>query len=374
MSDATMSDALIVRLERDNARLRKANSELRKVKNALAYQAGGLDEFLDDYRKVITDEENFKFKAATVKQPVAQDPKHEEVAAVAFSDLHLSETVRLSESNGINQYNSIIAANRVYEYAQKVKSILTRHMAMYKIKSIWVPVLGDIINGSIHPELIATNDMTDPAAVVLGARLLRMFVEELASLGVPVEVDAIHGNHPRLSAKMPTKKQAHTNLDWLMYEYMSSAFERDSRVSVNVHTSQIGMKNILGWNYVFEHGIDVASGKEEAFEDRIRALFDDQVYRKATGYKGASFDQLLIGNMHKAKFLERTIVNGTFTGQNELGMSWRLKPITASQSMWGISKSHVRTWQYQIDLGHVVSTKPTNPFSDYAAWFIARSV
>ncbi len=367
------TEQLIAKLEKENARLRKSNSELRTSKNALAYNMGGLDEFLESYREAVRQEDKFKFKAVTVPTPKPTDPKHEEVAAVCFSDLHLSETVRLSESNGINQYNTLIAANRVFEYAQKVKSILTRHQAMYKIKTIWVPVLGDIINGSIHPELLVTNDMSDPAAVVLGSRLLRMFLEELAGLGIPIEVDAIHGNHPRLSAKMPTKRQAHTNLDWLMYEYLAGAYERDPRVNVKIHTSQIGMKNILGWNYVFEHGIDVSSGNEEAFEDRIRALFDDPVFRAATGYKGSSFDQIIIGNMHKAKFLERTIVNGCFTGQNELGMSWRLKPIKASQSMFGISKSHVRTWQYQIDLTSIVSSKPTNAFSQYADWFLKSS-
>ena len=365
-----MSEVLLAKMEREIARLKKANSELRQTKNALALNSGGLEDFLKEYKTTIEKEDKFHYKSATIIPHAPFDPRHEEVAVVTFSDLHLSETVKLSESNGINEYNTIIAANRVFEYAQKVKSILTRHQAMYKIKSIWVPILGDIINGSIHPELITTNDMTDPAAVVLGSRLLHMFLEELASLGIPIEVDAIHGNHPRMSVKMPTKKQAHTNLDWLMYEYLAGHFKRDPRIKINIHTSQIGMKNILGWNYVFEHGISVSSGAEEAFEDRIRAVFDDPVFRKATGYKGASFDQIVIGNMHKPKFLERTVVNGTFTGQNELGMSWRLKPIKAQQLMWGISKSHVRTWQYQVDLTHIVSSKATNPFSEYADWFL----
>lgn len=369
-----MDSELIRTLERENARLRKANADLRKAKNILAYQSGGYDEFLSEYKAIIAKEDKFSFRVPRLAPSSPADPKHEEIAVICFSDLHLSEVVKLSESNGINQYNTIIAANRVWEYAQKVKSILQRHQMMYKIKSLWVPILGDIINGSIHPEMIITNDLSDPAAVILASRLMHMFLKEIGSLNLPVEIDAIHGNHPRLTAKMPTKKQAHTNLDWMAYEYLNGVLKGNDQFKINIHTSQIGTKNVFGWNYVFEHGISVASGKEEEFEDRIRAVFDDPSYRQATGYKGASFDQIIIGNMHKPKFLERTIVSGSFVGQNELGMSWRLKPIKAQQLMWGVSKSHVRTWQYQVDLTKVVSSKVTNPFSEYAAWFMKDAV
>jgi hypothetical protein len=199
-----------------------------------------------------------------------------------------------------------------------------------------------------------------------------MFYSELKSLGWPIEIDTIVGNHPRMTAKMPTKRQAHTNLDWVIYETLADRFAKDEQVKVNIHTSQIGMRRLYGWNYVFEHGIDVQNGKEEALEDRIRAMFDDATFRQAAGLKGASFDQIVIGNLHKPKFLERTIVNGALTGQNELGQSWRLKPIKACQVMWGVSKRHQRTWEYVIDVTHVTSDKPTNPFSEYCTWFLKK--
>jgi hypothetical protein len=117
----------------------------------------------------------------------------------------------------------------------------------------------------------------------------------------------------------------------------------------------------------------VSSGQEEQFESRIRDLFDDPVYREATNEQGAAFDQILIGNMHKPKFLERTIVNGSYIGQNELGQSWRLKPIKAQQLMWGVSKKHVRTWMYAVDMTHIRNETATNPMSEYAVWFMRRN-
>jgi hypothetical protein len=362
----------VVKLQREVQRLKTDNSVLREVNKKLARRGAGYDNFIEELQGFLKND-TFKFKSSSVAKKLDPfDPTHEEIACAACSDLHLTENVRLEDSNGINVYNSIIASNRLWVHAQKIKSILARHMAMYKIKYLWVPMLGDMINGSIHPELVITNDLSDPAAVVLCSRLLYMFLEELKGLGLPVFVDTIIGNHPRTTLKMPTKRQAHTSLDWLIYENLADRFKDDSQVDIKVWTSQIGMRQHFGHRVVFEHGIDVKSGHEEAFEDRLRALFDDPTYRQATGLKGSAFDQIVIGNMHKAKFLERTIVNGTYTGQNELGMSWRLKPIKALQLMWGMSKKQVRTWEYAIDLTDVKSSKAENPFSDYCSWFMKK--
>ena len=329
-------------------------------------------EFLKQFKEILEQDVGFKFQTKPTRTPRPDDAGHSETAVVLCSDIHLAETIRPEDANGVNFYNSIVASNRLWEHSQKVRSIIGRHMSLYKIDRIWSPVLGDILNGTIHEEYVATNDLSDPAAVILGARLLRMFYEELKGLGLPIEIDAVHGNHARLTPKVPTKRQAHTNLDWQCYEMLADRFVDDDQVSVAITTAQIGMKKIFDWNYVFEHGIDVKNGREEDFEDRVRALFDDPTFREATGYQGASFDQIIIGNLHKPKFLERTVVNGSYIGQNELGQSWRLKPIRAQQLTWGVSEKYPRTWQYNIDLTPIKSEAADNPFSEYACWFMKR--
>lgn len=364
----------LVKLGRENERLKLANAELRSMNRKLMRRGGGYDAFIEELREVLHEEDKFTFKSKTrhvVLEP--WDKNHEEIACVPQSDLHLAEEVRLEDSNGVNIYTPIIAANRLWEHLTKVKSILSRHMTMYRLKMIWAPILGDMISGTIHPEQIMTNSLSDPASVILCTRLLYMYYQELKSLGLPIEIDAVHGNHPRTTLKMPTKRQAHTNLDWLIYEQLSDRLAGDDQFKMSICTAQIGMRMLYDWKYRYEHGIQVSSGQEEAFESRIRDLFDDPVYRQATGEQGPSFDQILIGNMHKPKFLERTIINGSYIGQNELGQSWRLKPIKAQQLMWGISKKHVRTWMYAVDLTHIRNDTVTNPFSEYAEWFMQRN-
>lgn len=331
----------------------------------------GKAEFLKQFKAIAIDDK-FSFPVQRVQKINPINLDESEIAVVCSSDLHLTETVRPADANGINVYNSMIATNRLWAHAQKVKSILARHMSLYRIESIWMPLLGDAISGTIHDEYIATNDLSDPAAVTLAARLYAMFVTEISGLGIPIQIDAVHGNHPRLTPKMPTKRQALTNMDWQIYEHLSDLLRNTPGVEMKITTAQIGARKLYGWNYLFEHGIGVGSGGEEAFEDRLRALFDDAVFREATGHEGTAFDQVVIGNMHKPKFLERTVVNGSYIGQNELGQSWRLKPIRAQQLMWGVGKKYPRTWQYSLDLTDIKHERADNPFSEYASWFMQK--
>jgi hypothetical protein len=313
-----------------------------------------------------------KYKEVPLREDRPVSEKHKEIAAFAWSDWHMSERVKSEDSNGVNVYSSVVCANRLWELVQTEKKITTIHKSIYPIEEAWVALLGDMVNGSIHEEFKFTNDLSDQAATVLAARLLVMSLSEMKTLEMPIRVDAVVGNHPRSTAKVPTKAQAQTSFDWMVYEMAAQALEKDEQFNFNIHTGQIALVQRYGWRYVLEHGIEWSNGKEEDFEDAIRALFDDPVYRSATGLTGTAFDQVLIGNLHKPAFLERTIKNGALVGQNELGQAWRLKPIKAAQVMWGISKGHVRTWEYQVDVTDVKSEKADNPMSEYAKWFVKK--
>jgi hypothetical protein len=356
-------------------------SRERSVRKKLE-RAGGLnvEGVVEEFKEILKAEKENPFswtptqilkpKPKYSKNPVSKG--HHEYATIIWSDWHISEQVRYEDANHVNAYNSMIAANRIWEMLESHKQIIRLHEGMYPIKKLWIPILGDMINGSIHPELILTNDLSDPAAAILAARLLEMALIEMKTLGIPIQVDCIVGNHPRMTAKMPTKIQSQVSYDWIVYEMLADFFRGDEQVEINVHTGQIAIVEQFGWRFVIEHGIDVRNGREEEYEDRIRALFDDPTYREATGLTGSSFDNIIIGNLHKPAFLERTVKNGSLTGQNELGQSWRLKPIRAQQLMFGISKNHVRTWQYPIDVTSVKHEKASNPISEFTKAYMKR--
>lgn len=302
---------------------------------------------------------------------VVFDKDHSEVAALILSDWHGSETVRYEESNGINRYNSRVMANRVWAVVEKFKRIVRGHQAMYSIEKLWVMVLGDMIHGSIHPENILTNDLLDVPAAILVSRILIAAFEELKALGLPIEADCTVGNHPRIALlKMPTKRQAHTSFDWIIYTMLANHFEHDEQVTVRVHTGQFGIVDMLGHRCVVEHGYG-ASGQQDMVA-KIRAMFDSPVYRNATGMTGTSVDFLCIGDKHRAQLGEGYIVNGCLSGSNELGTAWRLSPIGAIQQCFGLSKRKIPTWTYPLDVSNVQSEGADNPMGTYANTFMVE--
>lgn len=368
-----------VKLGRENERLKMDNAALRSINKKLLRRGGGyaVDDAIQEFRELLQADHDFgPFLQALQYVPptTVQLPFEKKLLTIgtAWSDWHLSERVRKQETNGFNEYNSVIAANRVWFVVDQMKQRIATLGLSYDLKELWLLLLGDMINGSIHSDLAYTNDLTDPAAVILCSRLIEMGIQELKTLGLPINVNCVVGNHPRTTKQMPTKRQGHQSLDWVIYEIVSNHFRNDDQVQVDVETGQIGMRDVMGHRYLFEHGIDVKSGGEEDFESRLRSLYDDTLYRKATGTKGSTFDQVVIGNMHKGKFLERTIVNGPLVGQSELGVSWRLKPIRAEQMLWGITEEDARRLMDPIICNNIFTQKATNPFSEYATWFCRK--
>lgn len=369
----------IEKLERENERLKARNAQLSADNRKFRRRSGGflIDEAVEDLKSFLADNADLPIFAPTKRYKAPSKPvpvfgkDHFEWVGACWSDWHTSETVRPEDTLGMNKYNSMITSNRAWGVVDTTKKIIVAHSVLYPIKGVWLTILGDNINGPIHEGSI-TNDQLDLPAATMTARIMIMGIEELKTLGVPIVIDCVVGNHPRLTLHMPTKRQAYTSFDYIIYEMLQIAFRGDDQVTISVHTGPIGARNILGHRYLFEHGIGVKHGQEEQFENRLRGVFDDEVYREATGLQGASFDHLVIGNIHTPKFLQRTVVNGSLVGQNELGVDWRLNTIRAQQMLWGISEKRVRTWQYPIDVTAIRSDGIENPFSEYAGWHMER--
>ena len=360
---------LLEKLTYDNTRLRSLNKKLLR-------QGGfAFDEVLEEIRGLLNESKITPFAVGVSKpskiKPTAKK-NHCEIAALVLSDFHLSEVINDVEVNGVNKYNSIICANRLWEAIQSAVKIIKLHQSLYTIEELWIPLLGDLIAGTIHPELELSNDLSDPSAVVLCSRLLQIALLELKTLGIPIRLDCIVGNHSRTTLKMPTKRVWQTNYDWLIYEVVSDYFKDDPQINFNIHTGYISIVKKYGFNFALLHGIDVKVNKTEALEDRIRAIFDDKAYRDSAGLTGQTFDQIIIGHLHTPTLTEKLIVNGSILGQSELGVAWRLRPVSAQQILFGISSKHPRTWAYNIDVSNIRNEDANNPMVGYSKQFLKK--
>lgn len=309
-----------------------------------------------------------------IKVPLSKAYKDGHVESIGFNvgDWHIGERINPMEMNGMNEHNTQIAAGKINQIVEKFMRIFRRHELMYDIDEIFVQILGDMISGSIHKELVLTNDLLDLPAVTLSARLMIMVLLRLKTLGKPIRVTFVVGNHARTTDTLPAKVQAMTSLDWLAYQMVADYFVAtgDTQVTCNVSLAQAAFINMKGHNVVIEHGYGFPKKNIAQIDSKMREVYDTPEVRKITGAIGKAVDFVIIGDKHDAACGVSYMINGGLPGANELGPSWRLGGIVCSQQMFGVSRRNMPTFLYNLTADVQEAKKVDNPFSKYVSEYM----
>jgi hypothetical protein len=360
------------KLMQQNEKLRKEIVRDRKYAKKLAENHVGADELLKNIQTFVKEMGDFP---APVTRISAQKPQtrppvkegHSEDAVLVISDTHFGDRIRKGDTSGFPEFDLTIAGNRFGYIIGKAKKILGLHRAMYPIKRLYVPILGDIGNGDLH-DAPKSNVLFIAPQIHFSYHMLRFAIEDLLTLrdeGIVEEIVLLFsvGNHMRMAEdlKMPTKLQAMRTFDWLIYQFVIERFKNEPGVTIHETMSPFIFENIRGHRYGFNHGMEVgyknspeAQAKSiSSFINHTRALFDSPVYRAHAGLEGATFDRFVIGDIHVPVSFPRLLSNGSLNGQNELGVNWGLEVIPAGQWLFGVSDKQIQTWQYFIDCTHV---------------------
>jgi len=356
---------ILERLTVENADLRGLNRKL------LRRGSFDFEKVIDELREVL--DKTAPFSVSVGASPEVDKHNHSEIAALIWSDWHISECISDVETNNANKYNSMIASNRVASLIESTKQILRFHSSAYNLDKIWISMLGDFVSGSHVVDLEMTNDLHDSSSAILAARLLHLAILDLKQLGIPIEIDCVCGNHGRFAAKLPAKRMGYSTWDNVIFEMLAFYFENDPQIKIRVHPGYIVPVKQGAHKYLLMHGTDAKPSKLDSLEDAMMAVFDSKIYREFTGEKGTSYDIILCGHIHKSIVRDSLIVNSSLGGQSELGLAWKLHPlVNASQSMFGISTKHPKTWLYNLDVGSIRSEKAENQYSKYAKEFLKK--
>ena len=381
----------------ENAKLRSQIAKLRLDHNRekayakrLAENHAGFDDLLTNVKRFVETLGPISIPTSPVSalEPQAKAPVkegHTEDAVLVISDTHFGDVIRPDDTSGFPEFDLTIAGNRFGYIADKAKKILAMHRAMYPIKKLYIPVLGDIGNGDLH-DAPKSNRLFIPAQIHFSFNMVCAMIEDmytLISAGVIEEIVLLFsvGNHMRMAEdkKMPTKFQAQRTFDWLIYQFVIEKFKGRPGVTIHDTMSPFIFENIRGHRYMFNHGMEVGyknspevqAKSMSGFINHIRALFDSPVYRKATGLEGSTFDRVIIGDIHVPTSFPRILSNGSLNGQNELGVNWGLEVIPAGQWLFGVSDKQIQTWQYFLDCTDIQRENP-NSYAQFAIEYEAR--
>ena len=156
--------------------------------------------------------------------PAVQPPKPIKVSKkitseeilLLLSDPHIGEVVNPDEMAGINEYNFDIYKQRMDFLGSNVINITKGKLVGYNFETLNVAMLGDMVTGQIHDELVETAEGTIIEWCIGGALVMAQFYLDLAQHFKHIQVHCVVGNHGRMHKK-PRFKHRYVNWDYMFY-------------------------------------------------------------------------------------------------------------------------------------------------------------
>jgi hypothetical protein len=308
---AKVSGAKVTLLEN---RLRNMEKELKDARDASAVDVA-LVNLLDMIGQ--------QYQRGKVKAPPAPTRRqrnadsHEGVAAVVLSDWHYGERVEKDAVNGLNEYNLAIADRRATRIFDATLKMLNPTPGKYD--ALMVPMLGDMLSGIIHEELVATNDGPIIDCILSLVAKLETGLVEFAQHFPLVQVVATYGNHGRMDRRKTHKAQSSLNYETLVYRMLEKQLKtrlgEQCNVQFKIATASDVTARVYDKLYLFTHGDQFDSNPGTAFE---RARAGDAAKRKrAHDAKQPVHDFLVCGHYHQYAASGNIIMNGSMIGYNE---------------------------------------------------------
>jgi hypothetical protein len=302
--------------------LRAANAEMTSEIQELRRRLG----FYDDVRA-----EPLVVPEWTVKP---RGGKHEAIVVAQLTDTHFDEVVKPGEIMDLNAYDRAIALRRLERWAQKVVSLPRDYVAGVSIAGLKILATGDVFTGDIHEELKESNEAKLLASVVFWMEPMIAAVELLEREYGQVSIDAVVGNHGRLSGRPVFKGRVHDNVEYLFWTVIKARLaDRGSGVAVNVSPSMDMAVQIYDRNILITHGDQFKGGSGIS---GVLAPLMLGTHRKGQrqAATGRTMDLMVMGHFHQMLDLPGVIVGGSMKGYDEYAFGLNLRPEQAAQMMW----------------------------------------
>ena len=268
------------------------------------------------------------------------------IPTLLLSDIHWGEVVRSDEIGGINAYDMPIARERLRSVVNKAAELLRDHV-VGDYPGIVVNLGGDMISGSIHDELLQTNEGTVMEQMLDLFEHLQSAIKFLADEFGRVHLPCVTGNHGRSNKKWQAKQRAHLSYEWLLYQFLARSFRNDERVSFQIPDGPDADYDLLGTRYRLTHGDTFRGG--DGIIGPIGPVTRGTLKRgRMADAMGTPFDVLLLGHWHTLTWGANFIINGSTKGFDEFAMSLSITPEPPAQALWLTTEKHGRTIQLPL--------------------------
>lgn len=339
-------DALEKRRLRDEvSRLRSANTDLER-RAALA----------EDIRASVLGLMDAPLKPRLTLPQRPEDHSGGRTVIAHLTDVHYGETVSLHEMDGANRYDAAIARARIGRFFSKIASLCTEHWSGPAPDEIILGLGGDLVSGNIHAELAETNAPAVPATVremgeiiAGGIGLLRQ------SIGCPVRVYTVPGNHGRLTLKPHSKGRAAMSLDLLATDFAEACVRGAGITDVTFYRtdSPDAYFSTYAWNWLLTHGDTMGSKGGQGFIGPAATIVRGHRKLVDTAWRsGRAIHYVLTGHLHTTLRTPFGWSGGSVVGYGEYARDLRADPEPARQNMLVVHEKRGVIGHQELFLGH----------------------
>jgi hypothetical protein len=232
-------------------------------------------------------------------------------AVVLASDWHYEEPVKKSQVNGLNEYNTVIAKERIEKFFEVIAKLIKVHKKEYNIENLVLALLGDFISGSIHDDLAESNLLPPTVAIWEVQNLIASGIEFLLKeTDVNLIIPCSSGNHGRTTDKQRVSTEYGNSLEILMYHQLEKFFKNESRIKFIINDSYLTYIDVYKFTIRLHHGhaIKYGGGVGGIFIPTFKAIsqWDKSKYA----------DWTFFGHFHQIKDGGNFICNGSLIGFN----------------------------------------------------------
>tara|TARA_S200000501_G_scaffold374554_1_gene424399 strand:- start:1092 stop:2282 length:1191 start_codon:yes stop_codon:yes gene_type:complete len=280
----------------------------------------------------------FELGKTKLKTPQWLSPKkikgHEGIPHLFLSDWHWGEVVVDKEISGLNSYNLEIAQKRCEKIFDNFIDTYTNRIAPFNYDGCVVALGGDMVSGTIHDELLETNDVDIMAQVVSMTEHLIAGLEKIVETFNKVAVFCVVGNHGRNTKDKRFKRKTHQSFDWLSYQMLDKYFAKNNDIHFVIPEGSDVLYKIYNTTYLLTHGDSLGRGGGGAVGMLGPVSTGDQKRRNRQMGLGSPYDVLICGHFHQLSMLPSKIVNGSLKGFDEYAYGLGLPPEPPAQASW----------------------------------------
>jgi DNA-binding XRE family transcriptional regulator len=306
-------------------------------------------------------------KWVTKSSPATGNPG---VPTLFLSDFHYGEIVKPDAVGNLNNFNKKISQSRLKSTVETAIDLCHNHMVNPKYPGIVLALGGDMMAGSIHDELIESNDGTNIDHVLELFDQLVWTISTLADKFGKVFVPTCYGNHSRMYQQYRNKEAAHLSFDWMLYNMLEKHYKanKDERIKFLISAGFDTYYKIYNTSYLLTHGdrlgVRGGTGIVGMLGPIARGV---QKVRSEYANFGKSIDYVILGHYHQYISIKGAIVNGSLKGYDEYAMSNRFAFEIPRQALWFTHPQYGITFQVPVVAEQGVPKKPKKEWLQWAA-------